>query len=300
MRLKKMTRLILFVIGFVGLFIYTMAFPGTLSWFVLLFYSLVAGVVWLSTAVIWRQITVTPRRVRLLSLWPLLIPTLTVHVENKVTAMSAFLRWRFDLETQLPRGHYDTVRIETVGADFFGFFHQQSKRKIAVDIDIYPEIVPLYKLSNHPEIRRYLKVNAPEIRQIRDYMFQDPMKNVDWKASFRRDKLMVKEYEKESEPRLHLIFIGYQSPMFEQLLSVAYSALIEWQSQLEVRMDLIGGDSFLTIEPNPDKAALFAEWQQMDLKHGKAIVFAQEALVEELRTSRQEPFLIVTEAGEAQ
>lgn len=65
-------------------------------------------------------------------------------------------------------------------------------------------------------------------------------------------------------------------------------------------MDLIGGDSFLTIKPNPDKAALLAEWQQLDLKHGKAIVFTPDDLVEELRTSRQEPFLIVTEVGEAQ
>ena len=76
--------------------------------------------------------------------------------------------------------------------------------------------------------------------------------------------------------------------------------MVEWQSQLEVRMNLIGGDSFLSIEPGQDKAALLAEWKQVDLKYGKAIVFAPEDLVEELRMSRQEPFLIVTEAGEAQ
>ena len=218
MLVKKMTRFLLFLGGFVGLFLYTMAFPTSLSWFVLLFYSLVAVLVWLSTRVIWRHITVTSSRVRLLALWPLFIPSLTVRVENKVTVMPAFLRWRFDLETQLPRGHYDTVRIETLGPDFFGFFHHHSRRKITVDLDIYPEIVPLYKLSYHPEIRRYLKVNAPEIRQIRDYMFQDPMKNVDWKASFRREKLMVKEYEK----RLNPVCISFLSVINRRCLNTYY------------------------------------------------------------------------------
>lgn len=291
---------ILILLGFFSLFIYTMAFPGTLSWFILIFYCLVTAAVWLSTVVIWRQVTVTLNRIRFVSAWPLLFPSLTIRVENMETQMPAFLRWRFDLAMKLPRGHYESLTVETTGTDFFGFFRQRSLRQIAVDLDVYPEIVPLYKLSHHPEIRRYLKLSAPEIRQIRDYRFQDSMKHVDWKASFRRDKLMVKEYEKEIEPRLHLIFIGYQSPRFEQLLSVAYSAMVEWQSQLEVRMDLIGGDSFLTIAPEWNKTAALAEWQRVDLKYGKAIVFAPEDLVEELRTSRHEPFLIVTEAGEAQ
>lgn len=291
---------ILFLLGFFSLFIYTMAFPGTLAWFTLTFYCLVTGVVWLSSVVIWRQVSVTLSRIRLLSVWPLLFPMLTIHVEKMETQLPAFFRWRFDLALKLPRGHYESLAVETSGSDFFGFFRHKSVRQIEVDLDVYPEIVPLFKLSHHPEIRRYLKLSAPEIRQIRDYQFQDSMKHVDWKASFRRDKLMVKEYEKEIEPRLHLLFIGYQSPHFEQLLSVAYSAMVEWQSQLEVRMDLIGGDSFLSIEPGRDKSAVLAEWKKVDLKYGKVIVFAPEDLVEELRMSRHEPFLIVTEVGEAQ
>lgn len=290
----------LFLLGFLVLFVYTMAFPGSLAWFTLTFYCLVAGVIWLSSVVIWRQITVTLNRIRLFSVWPLLFPTLTIRVEKMETQLPAFLRWQFDFTLKLPRGHYESLAVETSGRDFFGFFRHHSVRQIEVDLDVYPEIVPLFKLSHHPEIRRYLKLSAPEIRQIRDYQFPDSMKHVDWKASFRRDKWMVKEYEKEIEPRLHLLFIGYQSPHFEQLLSITYSAMVEWQSQLEVRMDLVGGDSFVSIEPGWDKAALLAEWKQVDLKYGKVIVFAPSALIEELRMSRQEPFLIVTEAGEAQ
>ncbi|MGP6138959.1 DUF58 domain-containing protein [Jeotgalibaca sp. A127] len=296
---RRMAKQIAILLGFFILFIYTMAFPGTTSWFILLFFSLVVVVLWLSTLIVWQRVEADVNRLRLVAVWPLFLPDLKIRVENMETQMSALLSRRFDLAMKLPRGHYDTLTVETAGDDYFGFFRHRVLKRVPVNLDVYPDIVPIHKLSHHPEIRRYLKLSAPEIRQIRDYLPQDPLKHVDWKASFRREKLMVKEFEKEVEPRLHLVFIGFQTPRFEQLLALSYSAKKEWEEQLVVRVDLIGGDSFLTIQPSWDKAALLAQWQQLDLKHGKAIVFVPEALVDELRLSRHEPFMMVTEAGEA-
>lgn len=285
---------------FVGLFIYTMAFPGTTSWFMLLFFFLAMTVLWLTTRILWLRMTLTADRLHLVAAWPLFLPTIKIRVENNEIELPALFRRQFEWNIQLPRGYYKKITIETLGTDFFGFFEHRKINRLPVDLAVYPEVIATHKISHHPEIQRYLNSNAPEIRQIRDYMPQDAMKHVDWKASFRREKLMVKEYEREFEPRLHLVFMGVQCPQFETLLSLIYSAKEQWQDQVDVRIDLIGGDSFLTIQPQSDPAPLLEQWRQLGLKYGKTIVFAPEILVNDLRMSRKEPFMIVTEAGDIQ
>lgn len=313
------------------LFLYTMAFPGNTSWFILLFFSLLLLVAFLTTLLSFGKAEVNLRnqldykkefilQTRTRFYLPILIPEITARVTLKDMQLEEklFPLFRNQLtihlhNLQLPRGRYSLVRLETWGRDYFGFFTHYSSKKIPVAFDIYPEpFAPkdrhtyVNKILGNPYLKRYIKSNAAEFRQIREYIPQDAMKHVDWKSSSRKNKLMVKEYEKEIQPTITLLFMGGTSPSFEVLLRLTYSLFVGLRDQFQVRFVLIGSfegtfgqqdvlEAFLTIEPTRDEEKLLHAWQHTKVAGGFTIGIAESSLIERMKQARTEPIISFSE-----
>ncbi len=94
-----------------------------------------------------------------------------------------------------------TVKSE----DFGGIRYNESERKIHENLKIYPRIEYVRKFVIKPRRTRSLLGDYPsrrkglgmEFRDLREYVPGDSMRWVNWKATARRDKIMVNEYESE-------------------------------------------------------------------------------------------------------
>src|SRR5260221_4316547 len=62
--------------------------------------------------------------------------------------------------------------------------------------------------------RSAIKGSGFEFDQIRDYSFGDDIRFIDWKASARNDKLLVKQYIEERSRTIFLVVDVSQSSMF--------------------------------------------------------------------------------------
>jgi uncharacterized protein (DUF58 family) len=91
------------------------------------------------------------------------------------------------------------------------------RRRVFVGARCEVALLPDYGQSDHPVVARFLRPGmevgehrrqravkgaGTEFAEIRDYRLPDSIRRVDWKASARRTRLMVREYE---EPREHTI-----------------------------------------------------------------------------------------------
>ncbi|MBZ5660795.1 MAG: DUF58 domain-containing protein [Acidobacteriia bacterium] len=122
---------------------------------------------------------------------------------------------RQDVELTFPRRGIYRQDILGLRTKFpFGFL--QKTRQIGSEIEalVYPavhpteefyEILPL--LSG--ELESFQRGRGNDLYGIRDYVFNDSARHVDWKASARTGALQVREYAREDERRVMLAFDPY-------------------------------------------------------------------------------------------
>ena len=109
--------------------------------------------------------------------------------------------WKYNLRC-LARGYHRIGPVKLRSGDIFGFTAAET-RLVGVDhILVYPRIIDLRELifpSEHPlgEVgnRRPIYQDPSRFFGLRDYMPQDPMKHIDWKATARRSQLQTKVFE---------------------------------------------------------------------------------------------------------
>jgi uncharacterized protein (DUF58 family) len=84
-------------------------------------------------------------------------------------------------------------------------------------------VLPNYGTSDHPIVARFLRADAPgsgerkgrairgqgtEFAELRGYQPLDPMRRVDWKATARRGRLLVREFEEPPEYTIRVVLDG--------------------------------------------------------------------------------------------
>jgi uncharacterized protein (DUF58 family) len=82
---------------------------------------------------------------------------------------------------------------------------------------VYPRIQPTEEFYEilplvSGELESYQRGRGNDLYAIRDYQFNDSARHVDWKASARTGALQVKEYAREDERRVMLVFDPYVGP----------------------------------------------------------------------------------------
>jgi uncharacterized protein (DUF58 family) len=99
----------------------------------------------------------------------------------------------------------------------FGFLQKTRRVDSALEVVVYPRIQPTEEFYEvlplvSGELESYQRGRGNDLYAIRDYQFNDSARHVDWKASARTGALQVKEYAREDERRVMLVFDPYIGP----------------------------------------------------------------------------------------
>lgn len=313
------------------LLLYTMTFPSNTSWFILIFFAFLFLALFFSTVFSWEKLSVSllnetdgtmnieinaKTRIRL----PIFLPSLLlqIQIKNEISEVEIPVYFQNQIHAlfeniHLPRGHFTEVKLFTYGRDHFGIFSHYSKRKVPTDIYIYPHRLSkqksnhlFQKIYSHPLLHQYLSIHSPQFHQIREYQSQDLIKQVDWKTSMRKKKMMVKEFENEIIPTLTIIFVGIESEYFEQLLSLSYTLYLDLQNLIPLKLLLIGNiegkvsaknilSFFVTIESDSNIDSIIEVYNAHPIQTGYKMVIAPEKIRESLHADSKKNFIYLSE-----
>lgn len=148
----------------------------------------------------------------------------------------------------LTRGTYIIKNLDISLGSAFGLSLKSDKIYCFQELIVYPEVKPLDKfkfditnLQGDRTVRRWIFEDTSYIRGIRDYRFEDRMKDIHWKATLKAGKMMVKDYEFTSQEEM--IFIASVDSMGsyygENLLKAQLDLIIDlvvsvsWRASME-------------------------------------------------------------------
>jgi len=122
---------------------------------------------------------------------------------------------RQNIELTFPhRGVYRQDRLGLRTKFPFGFLQKTRRVNSSIEVVVYPRIQPTEEFYEilplvSGELESYQRGRGNDLYAIRDYQFNDSARHVDWKASARTGALQVKEYAREDERRVMLVFDPY-------------------------------------------------------------------------------------------
>ncbi|HEY2646040.1 MAG TPA: DUF58 domain-containing protein [Candidatus Acidoferrales bacterium] len=98
----------------------------------------------------------------------------------------------------------------------FGFLQKTRRVNSNIEVVVYPQIEPTEEFYEilplvSGELESYQRGRGNDLYAIRDYQSDDSSRHVDWKASARLGTLQVKEFAREDERRVMLVFDPYVS-----------------------------------------------------------------------------------------
>jgi uncharacterized protein (DUF58 family) len=99
----------------------------------------------------------------------------------------------------------------------FGFLQKTRRVNSKIEVVVYPQIQPTEEFYEvlplvSGELESYQRGRGNDLYAIRDYQSNDSARHVDWKASAKIGTLQVKEYAREDERRVMLVFDPYVDP----------------------------------------------------------------------------------------
>ena len=175
----------------------------------------------------------------------------------------------------LRRGVYNVGSAALTLGDITGLFTVTCDQKTDMHVIVYPRITdtrdlpsPLNHLSGVWSKERRILHDPFMIRNIRDYMYGDPYKDIHWAASARTQQLQVKIHEDEAMIKLMVIInaqtredqwddlMDYEQTAIENHISLAAAICLEalrngMQAGFATNMPLLGAnkDSSTYIDP---------------------------------------------------
>lgn len=153
------------------------------------------------------------------------------------------------------RGHVLVTGFELSTRFPFGFFRLRRRlRARNVDLVIYPKLEPasdelhLLPMNNGRQLSAR-RGAGHDLHSLREYLPQDDVRHIDWKATARARHLVVREFTSEDERRVHVVLDTHTrdaeggadkaSARFERGVSVAASLVAHFiEERAEVRLTL--------------------------------------------------------------
>jgi uncharacterized protein (DUF58 family) len=129
---------------------------------------------------------------------------------------------RFSLSTRFP----------------FAFLVKTRRAALSREVLVYPELtsseeaielVPLFS----GKFEAYLRGIGSDLYRIREYLPEDPARQVDWKATAKSGSLKVREFAREDERRIRVVF---DNPMPGALQSSRYERMVSLTASLVWRL----------------------------------------------------------------
>ena len=151
-------------------------------------------------------------------------------------------------------------------------------------------------------LRRVVDREA-EIHGLRDYRVGDPQRRIHWKATARRNRLTVREYEDAAPPRLLLVVDPWLPPdpsaddrrRLEEVLSLAAGVCREWRRESGARLALVITGPVPTVVDGPPGTGVTERMlERLAVETGGPDSDVGLAMGELSRAARAAPALVVT------
>lgn len=144
------------------------------------------------------------------------------------------------------RGIFQGLSFVLVSTDLFRLFSKQFRVTATGPFVVMPTLQlgvaeQLYQqlMNISSELATPFGNQTFSIRNFRSYQIGDSFNLVDWKQSGKRNELIVKEYEHESETETHILFYGFAHEKFEAILSVYYSFIHLVENKLAFQQTIV-------------------------------------------------------------
>ena len=172
--------------------------------------------------------------------------------------VAALQELRADLEISFPnRGRYCEKNFGLATRFPFSFLTKTRRVNLAREVIVFPVVEPAQQFLDvlpmvTGEFESFVAGRGYDLHRIREYMPDDSARHVDWKATARTGTLKVREYSREDERKLRIIFDnpspGALHPdAYEQAVRVAAS--LAWHFHHEdVEVSFVAAD----LEPTGD------------------------------------------------
>jgi hypothetical protein len=191
---------------------------------------------------------------------------------------------RADLEMNFPiRGRYREKDFGLATRFPFAFLTKTRRIALAREVIVYPSVEPPREFFDvlpmvTGEFAAFVRGRGYDLYRIREYMPEDSARHVDWKATARTGALKVREFSREDERKLRIVFDNPLPGVLDTTLyerAVHLAASLGWHFHHEdVEISYVAPG----LEPTPDVFAFL---------HYLALVEPQEAtsVFERLRAS---------------
>jgi len=119
---------------------------------------------------------------------------------------------RADLEINFPsRGRYSEKSLGLATRFPFSFLMKTRRINLAREVIVYPVVEPTEQFREAlpmvtGEFETFVRGRGNDLYLIREYMPDDSARHVDWKATARTGALKVREFSREDERKLRIVF----------------------------------------------------------------------------------------------
>jgi len=168
--------------------------------------------------------------------FPLIPPKVQLQAEVKLKfRRRGRYQERFSLSTRFP----------------FAFLVKTRRVALSREVLVYPELTDSQEVVDllpvlSGKCEAYLRGLGSDLYRIREYLPEDSARHVDWKATAKSGALKVREYAREDERRLRVVFDNpapghVSTPAYERMVSLAAS--LTWRlSQQNVFLSFVAQD----------------------------------------------------------
>jgi uncharacterized protein (DUF58 family) len=132
------------------------------------------------------------------------------------------------------RGRYQQERFGLATRFPFAFLTKTRRVPLAREVIVYPSVEPTDEFFEvlpliTGEFASFMRGRGNDLYRIREYMPEDSARHVDWKASAKSGSLKVREFSREDERKLRIVF---DNPQLQAISAEAYEGAVALAASL--------------------------------------------------------------------
>ena len=132
------------------------------------------------------------------------------------------------------RGRYQQERFGLATRFPFAFLTKTRRVPLAREVIVYPSVEPTDEFFEvlpliTGEFASFMRGRGNDLYRIREYMPEDSARHVDWKASAKSGSLKVREFSREDERKLRIVF---DNPPVQAISAEAYEGAVALAASL--------------------------------------------------------------------
>jgi len=132
------------------------------------------------------------------------------------------------------RGRYQQERFGLATRFPFAFLTKTRRVPLAREVIVYPSVEPTDEFFEvlpliTGEFASFMRGRGNDLYRIREYMPEDAARHVDWMASAKSGSLKVREFSREDERKLRIVF---DNPQVEAISAEAYEGAVALAASL--------------------------------------------------------------------